>query len=192
MKTSSLCYCAAMTKKSLPLNSRTPKNQREMFHGLTSAQTITPINPQGNPPIRYLHSCAARSRRAPTSGHLASTNDRFSPLPHRSQNAFSPMLNTSFPIVLPLQRRPRCPLFSILFWQCFFGRRSMAMMNHPWPDAVALSPGRRGNRSDAPGSIDCTRGRGVLLHLDRVRNRRLCAGRRARGDRDGACIMTRA
>src|SRR4029077_16786961 len=38
------------------------------------------------------------------------------------------------------------------------------------PDAVALPPGRRQQRGDAPGPADGARGRGVLLRVDRVRN----------------------
>ena len=54
------------------------------------------------------------------------------------------------------------------------------------PDAVALPPGRRQDRRDAPRSADRARGRRVLLRLDRVRNGRLSAGRRAGGGRDAA------
>ena len=53
-------------------------------------------------------------------------------------------------------------------------------------DAVALPPGRRQDRRDAPGSADRAGGRGVLLRVDRVRNGRLSAGRRAGGGRDAA------
>src|ERR1700694_643059 len=41
------------------------------------------------------------------------------------------------------------------------------------PDAVALPPGRWQTRRDAPQSADRTRGCGLLLRLDRVRNGRL-------------------
>ena len=54
------------------------------------------------------------------------------------------------------------------------------------PDAVALPPGRWPDRRDAPRPADRARGRGLLLRLDRVRNGRLSAGRRAGGDRDAA------
>ena len=56
----------------------------------------------------------------------------------------------------------------------------------PGPDAVALPPGRWQDRRDAPRSADCARGRGLLLRVDRVRNGRFSAGRRAGGDRDAA------
>src|SRR5271166_1096013 len=46
-------------------------------------------------------------------------------------------------------------------------------------NAVALPPGRRQDWRDAPGSADRVSGRGVLLRVDRVRNGRLSAGRRA-------------
>src|SRR5467141_5117801 len=51
------------------------------------------------------------------------------------------------------------------------------------PNAVALPSGRW---RDAPRSADRARGRGLLLRLDRVRNGRLSAGRRAGGGRDAA------
>src|SRR5712692_3904417 len=54
------------------------------------------------------------------------------------------------------------------------------------PDAVALPPGRWQTRRDAPQPADRDRGRGLLLRLDRVRNGRLSAGRRAGGGRDAA------
>src|SRR5437667_2984238 len=54
------------------------------------------------------------------------------------------------------------------------------------PDAAALPPGRWQARRDAPRSADGDRGRGLLLRLDRVRNGRLSAGRRAGGGRDAA------
>src|SRR5467141_4636807 len=54
------------------------------------------------------------------------------------------------------------------------------------PDAGALPPGRWQDRRDAPRSADRARGRGLLLRLDRVRNGRLSAGRRAGGSRDAA------
>ena len=53
-------------------------------------------------------------------------------------------------------------------------------------NAAALPRGRRQDRRDAPRSADGARGRGLLLRLDRVRNGRLSAGRRAGGDRDAA------
>src|ERR1700730_3462360 len=46
----------------------------------------------------------------------------------------------------------------------------------PGANAVALSPGRRQDRRDAPGLADVAGGRGVLLRVDRVRNDRLSAG----------------
>src|SRR2546430_12612863 len=49
------------------------------------------------------------------------------------------------------------------------------------PNAVALPPGRRQDR--VPRSTDRARGRGLLLRLDRVRNGRFSAGRRAGGRR---------
>src|SRR6266513_5932235 len=52
------------------------------------------------------------------------------------------------------------------------------------PNAVALPPGR--DTRNAPRSADRPRGRGLLLRLDRVRNGRFSAGRRAGGDRDAA------
>src|SRR5437016_6632330 len=54
------------------------------------------------------------------------------------------------------------------------------------PDAAALPPGRWQGRRDAPRSADGARGRGLLHRLDRVRNGRLSAGRRAGGGRDAA------
>src|SRR6266699_4852120 len=54
------------------------------------------------------------------------------------------------------------------------------------PNAVALPPGRWQDRRDTPGSADRARGRGLLLRLDRVRNGRFSAGRRAGGGRDAA------
>src|SRR5437870_12965583 len=51
-------------------------------------------------------------------------------------------------------------------------------------NAVALPPGRRQDRRDAPGLADRAGGRGVLLPVDRVRNGRLSAGRSAGGGRD--------
>src|SRR5919108_518316 len=56
----------------------------------------------------------------------------------------------------------------------------------PGPDAVALPPRRWRDRRDAPRPADRTRGRGVLLRLDRVRNGSFSAGRRAGRDRDAA------
>src|SRR5438105_11213446 len=52
------------------------------------------------------------------------------------------------------------------------------------PDAVALPPGRWQARRDPPRSADRARGHGLLLRLDRARNGRLSAGRRAGGGRD--------
>src|SRR5438445_13548916 len=52
------------------------------------------------------------------------------------------------------------------------------------PDAVALPPGRWQARRDAPRRAARARGHGLLLRLDRVRNGRLSAGRRAGGGRD--------
>src|SRR5258708_9215312 len=52
----------------------------------------------------------------------------------------------------------------------------------PGPHAVALPPGRWLDRGDAPRSADRARGGGLLLRLDRVRNGRLSAGRRAGED----------
>src|SRR3989442_4614043 len=46
-------------------------------------------------------------------------------------------------------------------------------------DAAALPPGRWQDRRGAPRSADRARERGLLLRLDRVRNGRLSAGRRA-------------
>ena len=43
-------------------------------------------------------------------------------------------------------------------------------------------------RTDAPRSADRARGGGLLLRLDRVRNGRFPAGRRAGGDRDAAAM----
>src|SRR2546421_2046535 len=54
----------------------------------------------------------------------------------------------------------------------------------PGPNAVALPPGRWQDRRNVPRSADRARGRGLLLRLDRVRNGRLSAGRRAGGGRD--------
>src|SRR2546425_11559243 len=54
------------------------------------------------------------------------------------------------------------------------------------PHAVALPPGRWQDRRDAPRLADRARGRGLLLRLDRVRNGRFSAGRRAGGGRDAA------
>src|SRR6266850_2209385 len=53
------------------------------------------------------------------------------------------------------------------------------------PNAVALPPGCWQDRR-APRLADRARGRGVLLRLDRVRNRRFSAGRRAGCGRDAA------
>src|SRR5207302_6698826 len=63
------------------------------------------------------------------------------------------------------------------------GRDDAAVLG---PNAVALPPGRWQARRDTPQSADRARGRGLLLRLDRVRNGRLSAGRRAGGDRDAA------
>src|SRR5260221_14000944 len=54
----------------------------------------------------------------------------------------------------------------------------------PGADAVALPPGHRQDRRDAPGSADRAGGRRVLLRVDRVRYGRFCAGRRAGQGRD--------
>src|SRR5437879_3934819 len=54
------------------------------------------------------------------------------------------------------------------------------------PNAVALPLGRWQDRRDAPRWADRARGRGLLLRLDRFRNGRFSAGRRAGGDRDAA------
>src|SRR6266568_4938329 len=54
------------------------------------------------------------------------------------------------------------------------------------PDAVALPPGRWQHWRDAPRPADRARGHGLLLRLDRVRNGRVSAGRRAGDDRDAA------
>src|SRR5258707_11174172 len=51
-------------------------------------------------------------------------------------------------------------------------------------NALALPPGRGRDRRDAPGSADRAGKRGVLLRVDRDRNGRLSAGRRAGGGRD--------
>ena len=55
-------------------------------------------------------------------------------------------------------------------------------------NAVALPQVRRHDRRDAARPADRTRGRGLLLRVDRVRNGRLSAGRRAGGDRDAAVV----
>src|SRR5437667_3606905 len=47
------------------------------------------------------------------------------------------------------------------------------------PDAVSLPRGRWQDTRDAPRSADRARVRGLLLRLDRVRNGRFSAGRRA-------------
>src|SRR5215203_6545317 len=46
----------------------------------------------------------------------------------------------------------------------------------PGPDAVALPPSRGRDRRDAPRPSDRTRGRRILLRVDRVRNGRLSTG----------------
>src|SRR6516164_2171606 len=53
-------------------------------------------------------------------------------------------------------------------------------------NAVALPQGRRQDRREAPGPADRSGGPGVLLRVDRVRDGRLSAGRRAGGGRDAA------
>src|ERR1700732_130173 len=53
-------------------------------------------------------------------------------------------------------------------------------------NAVALPPGRRQDRRDAPRSAVHAGGRWVLFRMDRVRNGRLSAGGRAGGSRDAA------
>src|SRR5438874_11237181 len=54
----------------------------------------------------------------------------------------------------------------------------------PDADAVSLPSGSWQARGDAPRSAHGARGRGLLLRLDRVRNGRLSAGRRAGVDPD--------
>src|SRR5213080_824082 len=56
----------------------------------------------------------------------------------------------------------------------------------PGPDSLALPPGSWQDGRGVPRSAGHARGRGLLLCLDRVRNARLSAGRRAGGDRDAA------
>src|SRR5205823_10525429 len=54
------------------------------------------------------------------------------------------------------------------------------------PDAVALPRGRWQDTRDANRSTDRDRGHGLFLRLDRVRNGRFSAGRRAGSDADVA------
>ena len=54
----------------------------------------------------------------------------------------------------------------------------------PRPHAGALPPGRRPDSRHAPRPADRDRGRGLLRRVDRVRNGRVCAGRRAGGRRN--------